>query len=214
MRNERIKMIFLISVFYGSLWGMSEAILGYALHLLPFAVSGFVMFPIGFYLMSKAYNETQNASTVFYTGIVAAIIKLIDLFLPLMPLKTINPAVSILMESLIAATAIKLYFSKSVRLGVVGAIFASIGWRLFFVIYVYVLTFFSIPSGLLESGNTQVLKFILLEGVVNSAIILVCAKAVKANVLQGVLKKVNIRPLIPVCLFVAALTFTLVFAII
>lgn len=97
----------------GALWGVSEATIGYALHFLPYGFSGMFMFPIGIYFMYNAYKKSDNKNAVLWVGIIAATIKFIDLLLPTRsPMSVINPAISILVESLIVFAFVKLYKAK------------------------------------------------------------------------------------------------------
>lgn len=103
----------LMIVLMGALWGVSEATIGYALHFLPYGFSGMFMFPIGIYFMYNAYKKSDNKNAVLWVGIIAATIKFIDLLLPTRsPMSVINPAISILVESLIVFAFVKLYKAK------------------------------------------------------------------------------------------------------
>ncbi len=105
MNNKRT--IFTI-LFFGGLWGIIEATLGYLVHFLPTGFPGMIMFPIAFYFMYSSYKNTNKQSAVFFTALVAGIIKLSDLFIPLKStMSAINPAVSIVLESLIVFAFIK-----------------------------------------------------------------------------------------------------------
>ncbi|MCD6233960.1 MAG: hypothetical protein J7K63_02825 [Candidatus Marinimicrobia bacterium] len=89
-------------LFYGGLWGLAEATLGYLLHLFPTGVAGIIMFPVAFYLMFNLYKSSGMQSGVLMAGCIAAGIKLTGLAIPLQsPISVINPAVSILLESLV-----------------------------------------------------------------------------------------------------------------
>ena len=45
-------------VFFGALWGITEATLGFLLHFLPPTIAGIVMFPIAVLILVKAYKAT------------------------------------------------------------------------------------------------------------------------------------------------------------
>ena len=213
MNKENAIKIFCISILYGSLWGICEAVLGYVLHLIPFGVSGFVMFPVGFYFMNKGYKQTQNINTIFFIGFIAAAIKLVDFFLPFVPLRMIiDPAVSILLESLIIVFAFKLFVSKSGGLGMTGIVFSSVVWRVLFVLYMFFLTLFSIPSGMLNSGFVYLIKFMLFEGVINAVVIYIFARTGSVKKLTILPNKFQRKPIILAGIFMAALITTLVFS--
>ncbi len=121
-----------IVLLYGGLWGMTEATLGYLLHFLPNGFSGMFMFPIAFYFMFNAFRMSGKQSTIFLTAIIAAAIKLSDLFVPLQtPLSAINPAVSIILESLVTFAFVKVY--KENR-HYAGAAVISLSWMVILVL--------------------------------------------------------------------------------
>ncbi len=213
MKKEKLKEIILPAIFYGSLWGIAEAVLGYLLHLLPFAISGFVMFPIGFYFMYKGYRKTQNTGTIFVIGIIASAVKLIDLFIPHLPvIRTVNPAVSILIQSLTAMVAIRLFCKDGKSLSFKGALFASITWRALFIFHALILTLFLIPSGIIEGGYRSILEFIFLEGIINVVIIYSLTK-IYASKLNTYSTRYRIKPLMTAFAFAIALTSTIVFSV-
>ena len=51
MKREAVTKIAVVSLFWGALWGIAEATLGYLAHLISLipGIAGFIMFPIGFY---------------------------------------------------------------------------------------------------------------------------------------------------------------------
>ncbi len=183
MNRETIKKMAVIPVFWGALWGIAEATIGYLAHLvliLP-GIAGFFMFPIGFYFMTRAYRETGKIATLFTTAAVAASIKLVDFFLPgLSPIKTINPAVCILMESLVVILIFKVVNFEKGTLRFREAFAVSIGWRLGFVFYSFLLLVFSISGEFFQMGVENILRFLLLESIINAVIITAYLKAEKS----------------------------------
>jgi hypothetical protein len=106
--NNR-KNTLMIVLFYGGLWGIMEATLGYALHLLPCGFAGMFMFPLGFYFMYNAFKSTNQHKVIFFTAVVAASIKLTDLLIPLNTITSVaNPAVSIILEGLVVFAGVKI----------------------------------------------------------------------------------------------------------
>jgi hypothetical protein len=107
--KNRVQIILL----FGALWGICEASIGHLLHFLPHGLSGMVMVPIGFYFMYTAYKKSEKRSTIIMVGLLAASIKLIDLLLPsLSPMAVINPAMSIMIESLLVFSFAKVLEEK------------------------------------------------------------------------------------------------------
>ncbi|MBN2601892.1 MAG: hypothetical protein JXR87_07860 [Candidatus Marinimicrobia bacterium] len=125
------KKIMQTVLLFGSLWGISEATLGYLLHFLPVGFSGMIMFPVGFYFMFNAFRTSGKQSAIFYTAIVAAAIKCVDVILPATTaIRVVNPVVSILLESLVVFAFARFYhdqkvFSMSCTMG--------LGWVLLFI---------------------------------------------------------------------------------
>lgn len=155
-------------LFFGALWGLAEASLGYALHFLPCGFAGLIMFPLGFYLMYNVYRFSGQRSAVLAVGVLAALIKTVDLVLPLTgPMSVLNPVVSILIESLVVFAALKFFESRRV----LPAVFlVSAGWILLFVL---VQSFLLRPAdGLYLYPLKEMLFYILLNIFVNTGLIL------------------------------------------
>lgn len=105
-----------IVLFYGGLWGLAEATLGTVLHLLPIGVAGMIMFPIAFYFLFNVFKSTESQACVLMSGCVAAGIKLTGLAIPFQsPMSVINPAVSILLESVVVFAFVKSLAKKDKR---------------------------------------------------------------------------------------------------
>ena len=65
MKNlDKISMI----VFFGAIWGLVEATIGYALHLLPALIAGSVMFPIVMFILYHAYKSLSSRKAIFFVG--------------------------------------------------------------------------------------------------------------------------------------------------
>lgn len=98
------------ALFWGALWGLAEATAGHLLHLMRVpGLAGFIMFPFGLLLMSRAFRQSGTAGTIFLTAAVAAGLKLFDLILPgTDPMAALRPALAILCEGL-AVTALYVF---------------------------------------------------------------------------------------------------------
>lgn len=131
-------------IFFGSVWGVLEATLGYLFHFLPGTIAGMLMFPIVNIILIKAYQSTGTRTSLVYMGVVAALIKSVDFLLPgLSVFKTINPMISIIMESMIIAILCPYLVGKNRTKEYASAIAGSIGWRLMYLVYLtttYMLT--------------------------------------------------------------------------
>ena len=182
MNRDTLKQMAVISLFWGALWGIAEATIGYLAHLVIFipGIAGFIMFPIGFYFMTRAYKDTGKPGILFSTAAVAASIKLVDLFLPnLSPIHTINPAIAILMESAAVFLVFKLLNAKPVQLRFGEVLIACTGWRLGFLFYSSILFVTAISQEFIQMGLAHILRFVLLESVINAVIIIAYLKAEK-----------------------------------
>ena len=94
-------------IFYGAIWGLAEASMGYLLHFLPPLVAGLVMFPVAVYILMKAVRATGSRSVLLLVGMVAAGIKAVDFLLPGMSVfKTINPMISIMFGGLAVSSRV------------------------------------------------------------------------------------------------------------
>jgi len=166
IENKKIKLLTQI-IFYGALWGFVEATLGYALHWIPTLIAGTIMFPIASAILLRAYNKTNSKKALLYIGMVATSIKGINLFLPSYSIfKTINPMVSIVLESLLVFAVITLFTSEKITNKVAAAQIASIGWRVGYVLF---MTTQFIFTGYVASSISSI--FSLLEFVVFSGVI-------------------------------------------
>ncbi|MCD6322334.1 MAG: hypothetical protein J7L77_04850 [Clostridiales bacterium] len=134
-KRANLKLVSQI-IFFGAIWGITEATIGYLLHFLPPTIAGLVMFPIAAFILVKAYKATGSRASMIYVGIIAAGIKAVNFLIPgMLPFKIINPMVSIVMESLLVVVAYPLFSKANWNLKLVGAVTASIGWRLGYVLY-------------------------------------------------------------------------------
>lgn len=160
-------------LFWGSLWGLAEASLGYIFHMAAIAfpgIPGFLMFPIAFYFMNKVYNSTGKVTSVFHISLIAALIKLADFLLPIyIPIRIVNPALSILMEGL--TVSLVFYFYDSKKIGYVQSFMMGVGWRSMFTVYMFIISMFNLPAALVTDGITVTLRFVILESFINSLII-------------------------------------------
>ncbi|HNY38423.1 MAG TPA: hypothetical protein PKI73_10570 [Petrotogaceae bacterium] len=162
-------------IFYGSVWGMLEATLGYLLHFvsdfIP-VISSFIMFPIGFSIMFRAYRKSSELQTVLVCGITAAAIKLVNFFLPVSNiLKIVNPSISIFMESMAVLLVIFFAVQKGRKLNPLDIAAMTFGWRTVYLIYLSILRTFPLKLELLSKGISAVYKFWITDSIANIIII-------------------------------------------
>ena len=174
-------------LFLGALWGVCEASIGHLLHFLPCGFSGMFMFPIGFYFMYNAYKQTEKKNAVLWVGIIAASIKFIDFLMPISsPLSVKNPAISIILESLIVFAFVKIYNKKKVF---VPSFVLGLSWiTLFTLTQAFV---FKPAIGFYLHPLHEILFFILLNAFVSGLLITVYLKKGDIAVLNPGLKKTS-----------------------
>jgi hypothetical protein len=159
-------------VFYGAIWGLIEATLGYTLHAIPIKVGWFFWFPLAYLFLDRVYKKTNKLSSLLYTSSIAASIKLINLLLPTRIDKVINPAASILFEGLAVFAVFKVVEHKKdiFRSKYIEALVPSIGWRFLYVIYILLMPEFFFKLSPLRAVK-PFLKFFVFDGIANSLII-------------------------------------------
>jgi len=171
-RTARIRRTLGPAILWGLLWGIFEATAGHLLHLarVP-GLAGWIMFPAGFYAMSRAFAAAGKFRSIFLTAGFAAAVKCADLLLPGGDIAMIiNPARAILLESL-AVVAIYYYLGSRTTFSWKIPVFASVGWRAAYA----VLSLFAAEafgaSNILETGAFSVLNFLLIEGAGNGLLV-------------------------------------------
>lgn len=128
-------------LFWGSLWGILEATLGWFLHLIHFNGVVLVLYPFGLMCMLLAAKQTTKTSSIIQVAAVASVIKLVNLFMyPVVPVYyVLNPAVAIFLEGLVTfsfctainkQTTLKKWSIPFASLLVFVSIFIYRGWQL------------------------------------------------------------------------------------
>ena len=130
---------------FGSMWGFLEATLGGFLHMVIFPNKGAIMGGIGVAIMASALAIYKKPSMLPGIGIIAALFKLLDVWLfalPIASIHIINPAMAIIFESLafsLVAVFVMKKMAKNAFIGVGGGVLAgivsTIAW-VYFAIYV------------------------------------------------------------------------------
>ena len=167
------KEILWFGLFYGGIWGFLEATLGYILNMIPMGLSGGIMFPIAYMLMTRVYEKSGSIEVLSLMTVVTAGIKLTNLALPFLPVvKVVNPAFAILLEGFSVAVLFKLTLARNRQISLVSVILASMSWRVIYLAEVTVLYFIDIPSRMIQSGLHAILEYLML-GLINTVIIYV-----------------------------------------
>ncbi|MBI9009380.1 MAG: hypothetical protein JEZ05_05050 [Tenericutes bacterium] len=158
-------------IFFGAIWGIIEASVGYLLHALPVSIyiSGTVLFPVVSYILYKAYKVTDSKKALLAIGGVAAAIKALNFFLPFgSPFKIINPMLAIVMESFMVLMVIALMDKDDLMSKAKAFIGASIGWRLLYLSYNQVQFFANGFRSDFIATISATLQFTLLFGVISA----------------------------------------------
>ncbi|HMA63312.1 MAG TPA: hypothetical protein VKP78_11730 [bacterium] len=200
---EDRKNIFMVVLFYGGLWGILEATLGFALHFLPPGFAGMFMFPIGFYFMYNAYRTTDQHSTIFYTALVAAALKLSNLILPFNTvMSAVNPAVSIILEGLVVLVGVRaIVMGKKLATPYL----MSLSWTVLFPVFQAL--FLNQANGLQQESLLTVIGFIVLTTIVSGSIITTYLK--KQDIASLFTIKIKQRNLLASLVVIVALIFEL-----
>jgi len=170
---DRKGMFFFTVVFFGSLWGLVEASLGFILHLIPEilpvpSLSGIILFPVGLFFMLSAKRISGSASAIPVTAFIAAAIKVTSLALPAISFRFVrNPALAILSEGALAWLILGIGEWKVNYLMPIKAVVLSFGWRALFL-------GINIFGGLTGIANKPLViqrQFIFLDGSIDALII-------------------------------------------
>jgi hypothetical protein len=211
MNRDIFKKMAVISLFWGALWGIVEATVGYLVHLVILipGIAGFIMFRIGFYFMTRAYKNAGKPEILFSTAAVAAGIKLIDLSLPnLSAIHTINPAIAILMESAIVFLVYKFMVTKPHQFNFRHVLIVCAGWRIGFLFYSSLLFVSAISQEFFQMGLAHIIRFVLLETIINALIIAAYLKVEKIFQSERI-PSLRIRPVTAAAVFITAILIKL-----
>jgi len=88
---------------FGSVWGLVEATLGGALHLVHFAYKGAITGGVGMALMAAFVATYRRPKLVFWLGVIAALFKPLSALIygqPVFAPFVVNPASAIILEAL------------------------------------------------------------------------------------------------------------------
>ncbi len=233
MNNENRKQtltVLLNVVFFGALLGILEATLGTVLHLPVldkagmYAASTTIMLPIAYYLMAICYKKTGSRWAVFVMGVIAALIKLsVAIVIGFRP-SVYNPAIYIVVESLMMGVALIIFNPKNVlSFRTLGAmIFANTLYQFSYLLINMAMggtNVFASEKAWIEVGEKYLFKFncvAILYTFASGAIAFGVMKLLeKANVsLKFDIKKLVNSPITAAVTLVIAFTLTLTMALI
>ncbi|MFH1879815.1 MAG: hypothetical protein ABIK64_03370 [Bacillota bacterium] len=193
-------------LFWGAVWGICEATIGYALHFAAVALPGLpgaLMFPIGFWCMVQVRKVTGKDYAPLGIAAVAASIKLVDFLMPgYDAIRVVNPALSILLEGLAVVAVYTVLTAPGRMRDYLKAMGSGVLWRVLFAAYLFAISLFGLPAGLVTSGIGTLLRFVLLESFYNSLVI--CAGLWLAPKLP-VWKPLPVKPIMALSAFLLAI---------
>jgi hypothetical protein len=112
-QSSRILGAFIGTLVFGSIWGLVEAILGGALHLVHFAYKGAIPGAIGMSIMAAFVVIYRRPRLVFWTGVIAALFKPLSALVygqPVFAPFVVNPASAIVLVALAFTLVVSLLF--------------------------------------------------------------------------------------------------------
>lgn len=175
--KSRRNPVILNILFWGSLWGIFEATAGYLLHLISFSYGWLLWYPFACYFMANVYRKTGRVSSVFFTALLCSSVKLLNLLLPGRIDRVINPAISIIFESLAVAIvifAINKSFNKA-RLNplaiIVSVLSTNTAWRLMYICYLIFLAPAWIRGFSVISSPQLFVTFFITQNLITSAVV-------------------------------------------
>lgn len=163
---------------WGSLWGIFESTVGYLLHLLPVSLGWLVWYPVACFFMAMTYERARRPAAILCVGLLAACIKLLDLFLPVRIDMVLNPAVSIVFEALAMFCVVSAVGrlgeerrKKPLVIKALAVISMNMGWRVLYILYLLLL----VPDWMREisviSSARQLTRHLVVGNLATSALI-------------------------------------------
>ncbi len=194
-------------LFFGALWGIIEATLGYVLHLVPVPfLAGTIMFPIAVAILLQAHRRTDSRQAVFAIGVVAASIKSVNFLTPMNQWGIINPMIAIVLETLLVVAAVHLLTDERVRTSLAAFFGVSLGWRL---LYTGWFTIQLIATGFLAEQIAAISTFTLFV-VIHGAISAFAAFGLHKGLSRVRITRFDIHPIAASATLVLAVALTFV----
>lgn len=200
-------------VFFGAVWGILEASLGYVLHFLPTLLSGTVLFAVASFLLYRAYTRTHSKNALFTIGVIAAAIKALDFFLPAHPVygyvKVINPMFCIVLEALVLALLLPALVQRKSLSSLAILPGASMLWRGLFIFYLI------FQDGVFGTVSTQLssfasgFTFVVLQGLISGGIALVLY-GLNLGLEKTIRTKMVVKPVFAAMTLAVAVVLTLI----
>lgn len=174
-------------LFFGSLWGLSESLIGFFAHALQRIIPvpglpAYILFPITLFLLFSLVRQTGNAHTVLGATALAVLLKTSSGLLPSIPwIFVINPALALIAEGLAIWAAAVFMLRRRTFHPVRDITAVSVIWRVFFLLSV---ALFSPQKGILMKGPFPLAVFILIDPFITALLVSVPLRAMKTTSLQ------------------------------
>lgn len=199
-----------INIFYGGLWGIVEATLGYLVHLTTIS-STIILLPLAFWFMTQVYKATEKVRSIIIISLISSSIKLLNLFTNIRLDKVINPVISILLEGVVFATLViivkkiqeKRKTSCIEKFGLITIM--NTLWRLAYCGYLLLAPQWIYANSILTS-NEKIIDFMIIKNIITSVIITLLY-LVENKVHIPVVKKVN--PMLAFSMLIACIIITI-----
>ena len=123
---------------------------------------------------------TGKADAVFQVALVAALIKCCDFLIPgNIPIRILNPALSILLEGLAVALVFAYAERRNFAVGFASVFSMGVLWRAVFLFYLFLISLIDLPAALVTDGLQVSLRFLFLESFVNAILMFAYLKIEK-----------------------------------
>lgn len=158
-----------IVVFWGSVWGIVEAILDNLMHLIAVDIGRYICFPLAFYFLYKVYTQTKKKEAVLYVSFIVSGIKLMNLFTETSIDRALNPIVTILSEALAMIVLCKILEKKENDFNLFGILAVNCIWRIIYTTYLLLMPVsFIFSSHLRDMGPS--IKFFFIDNLVSTLV--------------------------------------------
>jgi len=172
MKKNKNRQSILIPLFWGALWGLTEATLGHLLHLskIP-GLAGSLMIPIAVFFMVKVYSISGRLSFILIASYAAASLKFFDIFIsPHHFFSVLNPMIAIICESLVLFLFLKAW-NRKVFTQFFPIFTMVLSWKLIYSAAILTLGHFFPIKSIFDLGSARFLSFFLVESLASSLII-------------------------------------------
>ncbi len=161
-------------IYWGAVWGILEATVGYMLHLPVINIGWLVWTPLAAWCIGRICSDTGSRAAVVCTSVITCAFKLTNLALPGRIDFVINPAVAVILEALAFVCAVMIF--KGIPKNALGALAFSLGantlWRGAYALYAFASPEFIRDISVVSSAN-KLMSHMVYENLATSAVVFV-----------------------------------------